>query len=126
MTNLLILADLRPFVDNLDVNRAQAIIEDLLSLAVVRVPALLGPLSVDQQDAARGVLREQALRRYSNGAGDVQQQTAGPFTVTVDSRSSRVPILSDHALNRLRQIVGVDSGKAFSVDTTPAEADSLS
>jgi hypothetical protein len=123
---LLTLADLRAMNPaNLDESRAQALIEDATSFAVVRLPALSGALTVDQQDAVRGILREQVLHRYAHGDGNVSQQSAGPFSVTIDSRSTRAPIVSDHALNRLREVLGINAGYAFSVDTTPSEVETL-
>jgi hypothetical protein len=116
---LLTLADLRAIEPNIDADKAQAYIQDALSYAVIKVPGLLAALTHDQQDAARGILREQVLRRYHNGDGNVQQQSAGPFTVTVDSRTTLAPIVSDHAIERLKQVVGTSTGGAFSVVTTP-------
>jgi len=118
---LLTLADIRALEPNVDENKAQALIEDVLSLARVKVPGLTGTLSLDQQDAIKGILREQVLRRYSSGDGDIQQQSAGPFSMTVDSRSTRTPILSKFAMNRLRDVLGTNTGTAFEVDTTPVE-----
>jgi len=120
---LLTLADLRAIEPNLNDDKAQAMIEDALSFARVKVPAITGTLTLDQENAIKGVLREQVLRRLANGDGNVQQQSAGPFSMTVDSRTTLAPIVSDHALNRLRDILGVRSGSAFSVDTTPAEVE---
>jgi hypothetical protein len=41
--------------------------------------------------------------------------------MTVDSRSTRTPILSKFAMNRLRDVLGTNTGTAFEVDTTPVE-----
>jgi len=118
---LLSLADLRAVEPGIDEDKAQALIEDVLSLARVRVPGITGTLTLDQSDAIKAILREQVLHRHAHGDGNIQQQSAGPFSMTVDSRSTRAPILSDFAINQLRGILGTYASTASSIDITPAE-----
>lgn len=117
---LLTLADLRALHPTIDDDKAQALIEDAVSFAKVKVPGLSGTLTNDQESAIRGVLREQVLHRYEVGDGGTQQETAGPFSRTIFK--GRAPIVSDHALGRLRDILGI-RGRAFMIDTTPAEVE---
>lgn len=120
--SLVTLADLRAINPEIEDTKAQALIDDAVSYAVLKIPALSGVLTATQSSAVRGILREQVLRRYANGDGNVQQQSAGPFSMTIDARTTLAPIVSAHALDRLRDVLGINTARAFAIDMTPTDA----
>ncbi|MFW6598123.1 hypothetical protein ACQBAU_16300 [Propionibacteriaceae bacterium Y2011] len=66
-------------------------IVDVLALAKIRARCLFTPTAdADSVAAGRAILREALLRwvrRAGRGHGDVQTQSAGPFGITVDTRT---------------------------------------
>lgn len=74
----------------------------------------------DQLDEAKLVLLGAIKRWAEAGAGSIQQQTAGPFSMTVDTRQRGGYKLWPSEITQLQDICkDANAGKAFSIDTTP-------
>ena len=113
--------DLEPFAV-IDEDKAQATIDDALAIA-----ALVAPCITDDDfaypGAAKAIIRGAVLRWNDAGSGAVQQEQAGPFGVTVDTRQQRRGMYWPQEITQLQDLCksSDDAGKAFSVDTaTPA------
>ena len=86
-------------------------------------------LSDEQKAAAKAVLRGAILRWHDSGAGAFQSQTAGPFTVQMDTRQQRRGAFWPSEIAQLQGICkgGENSltGGAFTVDTAPGPYEGL-
>jgi hypothetical protein len=113
--------DLDPFAE-IDPVKAQAMIDDALALAA-RVAPCLTDAEFAYEDAAKAILRGAILRWHDAGTGAVQQQTAGPFGMQVDTRQQRRGMFWPSEINQLQDLCrdGDTRGQAFTVDTTPAD-----
>ena len=119
--------DLDPFTDIAQA-KAEAMIEDAEANAILVAPCLVndegtGPsetLTDNQLNAVKAVLRAAILRWNDAGSGGVVQQTAGPFSQTVDSRSSKFGRLWPTEIEQLQGVcASATTGKAFSVGQVP-------
>jgi len=112
--------DLQPFAD-IDAAKAQAMIDDAEATAVLNAPCLAeqGEMSAAQVAAVKAILREAVLRRNDAGTGVLQQQTTGPFSATIDTRTTRRSGLWPSEIEQLQLICQGASGSsgAYSVDT---------
>lgn len=115
-------SDLEPFA-TIDPVKAQAMIADALAMAVLAAPCLDDPEDLDEQQAAaaKAVLRAAILRWHETGTGAFSQQSAGPFSATVDTRQTRRGMFWPTELAQLQDIcaTGQDpssSGDAFMID----------
>ena len=121
--SLLSISDLEPFGIT-DSDKAQAMINDASALAARVAPCLLDDDFL-WGDAARAILRSVVLRWDQAGTGAVQSQSAGPYSVTLDTRSEWRSLFwpSDiAALQDLCRDNGVETGQAFQIDTVPTSA----
>lgn len=118
---LLTVADLAPFVPNLDTAKAEALVGDALALAGVVAPCITGA-SFTRPDAARAILRGAVLRWLESGQGAVTQQTAGPFGMTVDNRQDRKTMFWPTEIEMLQSLCrsAADTSDAFTI--TPVGA----
>lgn len=110
-------ADLDPFA-TIDPVKAQAMIDDALALAAVFAPCIL-TTGFLYDAAAKAIIRGAILRWNEAGSGAIQQQTAGPFGMTIDTKQQRRGMFWDSEIDQLRllcQGTDVTSG-AFSIDT---------
>ena len=122
-------ADLAPFAD-IDEAKASAMIEDVEARAAQAAPCITetGFLADEPRVAAvRSILRQAVLRWNDAGTGVFTQLGAGPYQASTDNRQERKPLLWPSEVTDLRDICsaysGADtSGKAFEVDTMPADA----
>jgi hypothetical protein len=85
------------------------------------------PVPTDDQLAEAKLVLVGAVRRWAEtGSGAYQQQTAGPFGVTVDTRQKTGFNLWPSEIESLQEICAEagsgGTGKAFEVDTMPADA----
>ena len=85
------------------------------------------PVPTDDQLAEAKLVLVGAVRRWAEtGSGAYQQQTAGPFGVTVDTRQKTGFNLWPSEIEGLQEICAAvgsgGTGKAFEVDTMPADA----
>ena len=120
------LGDLAPFAD-IEATKAEAMIADALAQAKQAAPCLKDEtqLDVDQIALVRSVLRSAILRWNERGSGVATQQTVGPFSMAVDTRTTGArSLLQPSEISTLqevcRAVTGAAGGKAFSVDTAPA------
>lgn len=67
---------------------AEQMIEDAEALAVLVAPCLTGQ-AFDNGAAVRAILRGAIMRWSETGTGALQQQAAGPFSQTFDTRQER-------------------------------------
>lgn len=122
-------ADLTAFAD-IPEARASEMIADAEAWAIVAAPCLAtAEFQADMvmSAAARAVLRQAVLRWHEAGTGAVTQQAAGPFQQSVDTRQARKGMFWPSEISQLRDLCATftgasTSGKAFSIDTTPAAA----
>lgn len=114
-------ADLDPFA-SIDPAKAEAMIDDALALAARVAPCILSDTFADDA-AARAILRGAILRWHEAGSGAFQQQTAGPFGVSVDTRQQRRGMFWPSEIEQLQDLCrdGDSMGRAFTIDTTPAD-----
>lgn len=83
-------------------------------------PCLSSP--TPEQNAEARLLLVGAIRRWVEaGAGAIQQQTAGPFSMSVDTRQRGGFNLWPTEISQLQEICSTgDKAGAFTVDTAPA------
>lgn len=116
---LLLTSDIEPFAD-INAVKLQGMIDDATAVAMLVAPCLSeedDPLTDGQRSAAKAVLRGAILRWNDAGSGVVTQETAGPFTHSIDPRGRRAMFWPSE-IEQLQQICrGVGSGSAFAVDT---------
>lgn len=114
--------DLLLFAPGIDQEKAAAMIETALARAARVAPCIRDTtLSADNAEAAKGIIRDAILRWNESGAGAVQQQTAGPFSQTIDTRSPRRSLFWPSEIEELQAIcrdhAGSEPAGAFSIDT---------
>lgn len=114
-------SDLAPFADIEEV-KAQEMIADALARAARVAPCIRDEtLDDDLAAAAKAILRDAVLRRNEAGAGMVTQQSAGPFSQTVDTRPTSRVLLWPSEVDELKAICrdhNGEKGGAYSVDMT--------
>lgn len=114
--------DLDPFV-TIEPAKAAAMIEDAEAKALAAAPCLGAPettLTPAQAALVKAVLRQAIIRWVESGGGSFTQQTAGPYSVSVDTRQSRSGIFWPSEIDQLQAVCGSSGGgKAFSVDMSP-------
>lgn len=114
--------DLAPFAD-IESAKAQAMIDDAVATATLVAPCLADQeaMSELQLAATKAVLRGAILRWNDSGSGALVQQSAGPFSQTLDTRTSRRGMFWPSEIEQLQDICkGEDGGGgAFAIDTIP-------
>lgn len=108
--------------DRLDAGTLQTMVDGLNAKATRVAPCLDGSDAGALAEARLILLG--ALGRWSKaGEGAVTQQGAGPFQQTVDTRQARTGWqLWPSEIDELQALCGPTVGKAFEIDTTPADA----
>ena len=118
--------DLTAFAD-IDPAKAALMIEDAEAMAVLAAPCLSS--SEFQSDearmaAVRAILRGALIRWHDAGSGAVTQQSAGPFSQSLDTRQQRRGMFWPSEIAQLRDICagfsGADSTGAYTIDTAPS------
>lgn len=105
---------------SIDPEKAAMMIADATAMAVLAAPCLdVGPLTANQLDAVRAILRGAVLRWNEAGTGAMSGQTAGPFGVTLDTRQQRRAMFFPSEITLLQAVCGASTSGAFSVDTLP-------
>lgn len=123
MAALLTPADLVPFAD-IPADKAQAMIDDALALAATVAPCILA-FNFANAGAAKAIIRGAVLRWNDAGSGAFQQQTAGPFGASLDTRQPRRAMFWPSEIEQLQALCrDSGQGKAFSIDTVPAPVSS--
>jgi hypothetical protein len=116
-------SDLTPFAPDIDPAKTAAMIDDAEAMALLAAPCLDYDdedydLTDNQQSAVKAVLRGAILRWNEAGTGAFQQQTTGPFGVTVDTRQHRRGMFWPSEIEQLQVICrDTEAGGAFAVDT---------
>lgn len=110
------LADLEPFAPNLEPVKAQAMIDDAMALAARVAPCILTP-DFEYAAAARAILRGAVLRWNDSGTGAVSQQSAGPFSQTLDTRQVRRSMFWPSEIQELQKLCSPASAGAWAIDT---------
>ena len=98
--------DLAAFA-TIDSAKAEQMIEDAEAMALLAAPCLSETdfLSSEQRIAAvRAILRGAILRWNDAGSGAVTQQTAGPFSQSLDTRTERRPMFWPSEIAQLRDL----------------------
>lgn len=119
--------DLAPFA-NIETSKAQAMISTALARAARVAPCINdSTLSVDHAEAFKGILRDAILRWNEAGSGALQQQSAGPFGMTVDTRTPRRGLFWPSEIDEMQAIckdhAGVESSTgAFSITPSGSTA----
>ena len=101
-------ADLQPFSPNIDVTKAQAMIDDALALAA-RVAPCINDDAFAYPDAAKAIIRGAILRWDEAGSGAAVQQSAGPFGQTIDTRQQRRGMFWPSEINDLTALCSSSS-----------------
>ena len=120
MAAFIIVDDLLAFAPDIDLVKAQGMVEDASALAVLAAPCLdVDPttLTLAAQGALKAILRGAILRWNEAGTGALSAQTAGPFGQTIDTRQPRRGMFWPSEIKQLRDICGGIASGAFSVDT---------
>lgn len=108
--------DLTPFAE-IDVGKAQAMIDDALAMAAVVAPCITDA-EFAYDAAARAVIRGAILRWNDSGTGALTQQGAGPFQVSYDNRNPRKSLFWPSEIKQLQELCAESgTGQAFTIDT---------
>lgn len=112
--------DLTPFAD-IELTKAQAMIEDVLALAARVAPCITSP-DFEYHAAAKAILRGVVLRWNDQGNAGLSARTItkGPFaeSETYDVRQSRRGAFWPSEIESLQELCrGEETSGAFSVDT---------
>lgn len=124
MLSIITPEDLEPFAE-IDAPKAQAMIDDALADASRVAPCITSDdLTPEKVAQFKAVLRTAILRWNEAGSGALQQQVAGSFSITTDTRQAPRGRFWPSELDALREICRPDGahGRAFEVDTMPADA----
>lgn len=117
----LVVDDLTPFA-TIEGAKAQAMIDDALALAA-RVAPCITTEDFAYPDAAKAILRQVVLRWNDTGTGALQQQAAGPFSQSFDTRTTKRTLFWPSEIEALQELCqGGETAGAFSIDPTPASA----
>lgn len=108
-------ADLTPFA-SIDEAKAQAMIDDALAMAALDAPCITSE-TFEYEAAAKAIIRAAILRWNDSGSGAFQQQTTGPFGVTVDTRTRRDSMFTDGEIDALKRLCAGDTSGPFDINT---------
>ena len=104
-------SDLEPFT-TVDTAKAQAMIEDAEAMALLAAPCISASGFVNG-GAVKAILRGAVLRWIESGTGAVQQQSAGPFGQTLDTRQERRGMFWPSEITQLQGLCS--TGSAFTL-----------
>lgn len=116
--------DLAPFAE-IDEAKARAMIADAEATAATVAPCITEDEFINnavREAYVKSVIRGAVLRWHESGTGAFQQQTAGPFTVGMDTRQQRRGMFFPSEIEQLQDACKRFRGQtsqAFSVDTAP-------
>lgn len=115
--------DIAPFA-TIEQAKLAAMIADATAMAILAAPCLADEqaLTAEQLAQAKALIRSAILRWNDAGTGSVQQETAGPFSVSF-SQQARKSLFAPDEVKRLQGICrDTSTGGAFSIDTAPQTA----
>jgi hypothetical protein len=106
--------DLEPFA-TISEAKAEAMITDALAMAARVAPCILDE-DFEYADAAKAILRRAIIRWHEAGSGAAVQQTAGPFSQTIESKPSR-GLFWPSEIEQLQELCQAEqTSGAFTVD----------
>lgn len=111
-------ADIAPFA-TIEATKLAAMIEDVLALAVSVAPCIAED-TFTHDKAAKAILRGAVLRWDAADSGAITQESAGPYSQTIDTTVRKTGLLwptEIAALQDLCRNATGDQGAAFAVDT---------
>lgn len=117
-------ADLAPFAE-IKPEKAQAMIEDAWSMAVLIAPCIDGD-GFAHAGAVKAILRGAILRWNEAGAGGRTQvtDTVGPFShAEAYQQPARRSMFWPSEIEQLKKLCAAGAGKAWSYDTAPPLTD---
>lgn len=110
----------------IDDQKAASMIADAEAVAVSVAPCLLDPdddtqvnpaLTAHQLNLVKAVLRGAILRWHDAGSGATVQQTAGPFSQTIDTSRTRRAMFWKSEIQQLKAVCsGSSAGGVFGLD----------
>lgn len=114
--------DLKPFAD-IPPDKAQAMCDDAMALAAMYAPCILDP-RFEYEAAATAIIRGAILRWNAADTGAITAQTAGPFSVQVDSGVRRNGMYTPTEIEQLQALCADPNaqsgvGTAWGYDTVP-------
>lgn len=115
-------ADLAPFAQ-IDEAKASAMIADAEAMAAMAAPCITEAefaANTTLTGALVAILRGAVLRWHDAGSGAVSQQTAGPFSQSVDTRTPRRAMFWPSEIADLQKLCQSYTGAvdaAFTIDT---------
>jgi len=112
MAVFLIVADLQVFSPDIDLVKAQGMIDDATALAVLAAPCIADVTFADS-GAVKAILRGAILRWSEAGTGALSAQTAGPFGQTLDTRPDRKGMFWPSEIVQLQSLC--TSGSSYTV-----------
>lgn len=109
--------DLAPFAE-IPLAKAEAMIADAQAMALAVAPCI-ADVGFEHIDAAKAILRAAILRWNAADTGAVATQTAGPFSVQLDTTTRRGGLFWPSEIEQLQRLCrdSSDDGKAWSYDT---------
>jgi hypothetical protein len=115
--------DLKPFAD-IPPDKAQAMCDDAMALAAFYAPCILDP-RFEYEAAATAIIRGAILRWNAADTGAVTSQTAGPFSVAIDSSVRRNGMYTEQEIEQLKALCADPNaqqgvGAAWGYDTVPS------
>lgn len=114
--------DLKPFAE-IPPDKAQAMCDDAMALAAFYAPCILDP-RFEYEAAATAIIRGAILRWNAADTGAITAQTAGPFSVQVDSNVRRNGMYTEQEIEQLKALCADPNaqngvGSAWGYDTVP-------
>src|SRR4051794_38040500 len=113
--------DLDPFAD-IDLNKADAMIEDAEAMAVLVAPCITA-VGFAQTAAVKAILRGALLRWNDAGTGALSAQTAGPFGQTLDTRQERRAMFWPSEIEQLQNLCADIGGAAYTTSLAGPDPD---
>ena len=107
--------DLTPFAE-IEPSKAEAMIADAEAMALVAAPCIERLLDEPKLAAVKAILRGAIIRWNDAGSGALQQQSAGPFAMTVDTRAARRDLFWPSEIKDLQSLCADGSAGAYTVD----------
>lgn len=95
-------SDLEPFAE-IPAAKAAAMIADALAMAAQAAPCILDS-DFAHPDAAKAVIRGAILRWHAADSGAITQQTAGQYSMTIDSNTRRNGMFWPSEIRDLRRL----------------------
>ena len=116
-------ADLAPFA-TIEATKADAMIADAEAMAVLAAPCITAD-GFTETAAVRAILRSAVLRWNEAGTGALQQQSAGPFGQTLDTRQERRGMFWPSEIVQLQNLCSSNQGGAYTVSLAGPDPDPL-